>query len=158
MLGVLYARINSFQLSEMHYETFLVLAPPDHPRRARVLELLNIAAAGSASSDTAPQAPSVSNPAEEETPRLKTVQDFKSLVNQKSWEGDLKGALKTANTCAEQYPSNPECQLMLGVVNAKLGRVGESRAHYEKFLELAPERHIHRSRVVQILGSKSTAP
>ncbi|AFE09352.1 serine/threonine protein kinase [Corallococcus coralloides DSM 2259] len=41
MLGVLYVKIGDFRKSTEAYERFLTLAPPDHPRRARVVEILN---------------------------------------------------------------------------------------------------------------------
>ncbi|MGE6757968.1 protein kinase domain-containing protein [Corallococcus interemptor] len=41
MLGVLYAKLGDFELSEKSYETFVVLTPEDHPRRNRVVEILN---------------------------------------------------------------------------------------------------------------------
>ncbi|RKH72351.1 FHA domain-containing protein, partial [Corallococcus sp. AB032C] len=41
MLGVLYAKLNDRAKSEKHYEKFLTLCPPDHPRRARVVDILS---------------------------------------------------------------------------------------------------------------------
>ncbi|WP_375757086.1 protein kinase [Corallococcus exercitus] len=40
MLGVVHAKLNHPRESTRHYETFLLLAPKDHPRRAKVAELL----------------------------------------------------------------------------------------------------------------------
>ncbi|MBN8228595.1 protein kinase [Corallococcus macrosporus] len=40
MLGDVHAKMNHSRESTQHYETFLKLAPVDHPRRARVLEVL----------------------------------------------------------------------------------------------------------------------
>ncbi|NOJ97712.1 protein kinase [Corallococcus coralloides] len=40
MLGAVHAKLNHPRESTQHYETFLKLAPADHPRRAKVVELL----------------------------------------------------------------------------------------------------------------------
>ncbi|MBZ4334833.1 protein kinase [Corallococcus sp. AS-1-12] len=40
MLGAVHAKLNHPRESTEHYETFLKLAPADHPRRAKVVELL----------------------------------------------------------------------------------------------------------------------
>ncbi|RKG71550.1 serine/threonine protein kinase [Corallococcus exercitus] len=40
MLGDVHAKLNHPRESTQHYETFLKLAPTDHPRRARVMEVL----------------------------------------------------------------------------------------------------------------------
>ena len=40
MLGDIHGKLNHRGESEKHYAKFLSLAPPDHPRRARVVELL----------------------------------------------------------------------------------------------------------------------
>ncbi|RKG71551.1 hypothetical protein D7W79_30730 [Corallococcus exercitus] len=55
MLGVLYAKRGDSQLSEQSYERFLTLAPQDHPKRARVIEILS-----NASSRTLPTSSSAS--------------------------------------------------------------------------------------------------
>ncbi|RYZ41203.1 MAG: serine/threonine-protein kinase [Myxococcaceae bacterium] len=41
MLGTLYAKQKDVTKSEQHYERFLTLAPPDHLRRQRVIEILS---------------------------------------------------------------------------------------------------------------------
>ncbi|RKH14381.1 serine/threonine protein kinase [Corallococcus sp. CA047B] len=41
MLGVLYAKNKNFTKSEQHYERFVMLAPPDHPKRKRVVDILS---------------------------------------------------------------------------------------------------------------------
>ncbi|WP_223643229.1 serine/threonine protein kinase [Corallococcus sp. EGB] len=41
MLGTFYARIRDFVRSAQAYKQFLSLAPPEHPKRARVVEILN---------------------------------------------------------------------------------------------------------------------
>ncbi|NRD50697.1 serine/threonine protein kinase [Corallococcus exiguus] len=40
MLGAVHAKLNHPRESTQHYETFLKLAPADHPRRAKVVEML----------------------------------------------------------------------------------------------------------------------
>ncbi|MCY1033961.1 protein kinase [Corallococcus sp. BB11-1] len=40
LLGYLYSKVNDPQKGEQHYERFLVLAPQDHPKRIRVIEIL----------------------------------------------------------------------------------------------------------------------
>ncbi|RKH33862.1 FHA domain-containing protein [Corallococcus praedator] len=42
LLGYLYAKVKDFKKSEENYERFLTLAPPDHPRRTRVIDILKV--------------------------------------------------------------------------------------------------------------------
>ncbi|RKI57685.1 serine/threonine protein kinase [Corallococcus sp. AB049A] len=46
MLGAVHAKLNHPRESTQHYETFLKLAPEDHPRRAKVLEMLGKSGTG----------------------------------------------------------------------------------------------------------------
>jgi eukaryotic-like serine/threonine-protein kinase len=46
MLGAVHAKLNHPKESTRHYEAFLKLAPEDHPRRARVIQLLRKGGSG----------------------------------------------------------------------------------------------------------------
>ncbi|GMU09912.1 FHA domain-containing protein [Corallococcus caeni] len=64
MLGVLYAKLDDRAKSEQHYEKFLTLCPPDHPRRARVVEILSGSSPkgdGSTATTQTPSSPASSN-------------------------------------------------------------------------------------------------
>ncbi len=61
-------------------------------------------------------------------------------------------ALQLAKQCARLAPSNPDCQLMLGATEARLGNIDRGAEHYRKFLQLAPETHKSREGVQKLLN------
>ncbi|RKH14382.1 serine/threonine protein kinase [Corallococcus sp. CA047B] len=52
MLGVLYGKLMAFEKSKKHYERFLGLAPPDHPKRARVAQIVDSVSKTPSATDT----------------------------------------------------------------------------------------------------------
>ncbi|RKH08482.1 serine/threonine protein kinase [Corallococcus sp. CA053C] len=85
---------------------------------------------------------------------VKIQLEVQSLVKAK----DLGSALELANGCATALPTEPECQLMLGVIKAKLKRPSESEQHYRNFLTLTPEGYPRRDRVIQLLSYARASP
>ncbi|AGC45543.1 serine/threonine protein kinase [Myxococcus stipitatus DSM 14675] len=58
--------------------------------------------------------------------------------------GKYVEANEAAEKCAAEFPKEADCQLILGITAARLGRIDEGAQFYRRFLELAPADHAFR--------------
>ncbi|WP_420821750.1 protein kinase domain-containing protein [Pyxidicoccus trucidator] len=65
--------------------------------------------------------------------------------------GKFEAARARARQCVALDPDHVECHLLLGSVEARLGRREEGAKHYRRFLELAPGNHPQASQVIRTL-------
>jgi serine/threonine protein kinase len=65
--------------------------------------------------------------------------------------GKLEAARTRARQCVAAAPQDAECYLLLGSVEARLGRREEGAKNYRRFLELAPGDHPQASQVLRML-------
>ncbi|RKH49941.1 tetratricopeptide repeat protein, partial [Corallococcus aberystwythensis] len=83
--------------------------------------------------------------------------DYQDRIQSLMQRGALHEALELGNQCATRLPREGECELMLGMLYARLNDNRTSVAHYQRFLEYAPSTHPSRPTVVRILD-EANAP
>ncbi|WP_425537561.1 protein kinase domain-containing protein [Myxococcus fulvus] len=84
---------------------------------------------------------------EPETPGQKLLTEVRELLRSKQYEP----ARAKARECISVESGNYECHLLLGSVEARLGRKEEGAKHYRLFLDLAPSSHPQASKVLRAL-------
>nr|WP_225937537.1 FHA domain-containing protein [Myxococcus sp. RHSTA-1-4] len=85
----------------------------------------------------------------------KLLVDIRELLKAKQ-SAKYREALKLAKECARVAPSNPDCHLMLGTVEARLGNIDTGADHYRRYIELAPQDHPYRAGVLERLRMYDT--
>ncbi|MCY1020925.1 FHA domain-containing protein [Pyxidicoccus sp. MSG2] len=86
----------------------------------------------------------------------KLIVDIRALLKLQQ-EAKYREALRLAKECAQLAPTNADCHLLLGIVEARLGHIETGATHYRRFLELAPENHKMRAGVLKTLGDYEAA-
>ncbi|MFP2912456.1 hypothetical protein ACLESD_47040, partial [Pyxidicoccus sp. 3LFB2] len=85
----------------------------------------------------------------------KLLTDIKDLLKLKQ-DAKYREALRLAKECTQLAPSNADCYLMLGTVEARLGNIDKGADHYRRYIELAPENHPLRAGVLERLRTYDT--
>ncbi|WP_223643227.1 serine/threonine-protein kinase [Corallococcus sp. EGB] len=133
--------------------------PPEHPGTVRPIER---PATAVPSSDTA-RSPTRAAPEAVHPPLTVeplpvadgSLTDYQDRVQAQVQQGDLSKAVDLAHQCATRFPQEGECELLLGMVYARLNDSRSSVTHYQRFLEFAPSTHPSRAKVVRILDDAS---
>lgn len=85
----------------------------------------------------------------------KLLADIRELLKAKQ-DAKYREALRLAKECTQVAPSNADCHLMLGTVEARLGNIDKGADHYRRYIELAPENHPLRAGVLERLKTYDT--
>ena len=85
----------------------------------------------------------------------KLLSGIRDLLKQKQ-DAKYREALRLAKECTQLAPSNADCYLMLGTVEARLGNIDKGADHYRRYIELAPQNHPLRAGVLERLRTYDT--
>ncbi|RKG71553.1 serine/threonine protein kinase [Corallococcus exercitus] len=127
--------------------------PSEHPGASRPIEPPPAAIASRPDDARPPPAVAVpiSPPATPLPEAALSLTDYQDRIQERMQQGGLQEAVDLAHQCETRFPREGECQLLLGVLYARLNDSRSSVTHYQRFLEYAPGTHPSRSKVVQIL-------
>ncbi|MBN8228598.1 protein kinase [Corallococcus macrosporus] len=137
MMASSYRQLGNFPESALHYRAFLACANPKDSRRDSVTAALGEPMLAQAAALALPSFHS----------RVRELLDRRAYLL----------ALDLAAQCEAQYPEDAECQLLLGMANARLEKPAESAEHYQKFVLLASEDEPLRQRVADLLRGMGIA-